>query len=271
MLLFTVCVVVQVSVQDKCRRFVNKNSKAISELNEVNRQFVPLPFQPLSFSETYDNEKNYENVSCRDYLIYQLNVSSVRTAIARQIQDLSQNNRRFEEYRKAWNAISSFGDFNGVSHRFNRKRISRLEKNVFLSRVVYRTDTEFYCRVELELCYMNGYVYNRKTARFQEEDVESLIRRVKNTSYDSYNDREFYNDREIWDALCRVERGKVSNKMRFLLYERDGHRCKQCGRTEDEVKLEIDHIIPISKGGKSELSNLQTLCHECNVKKGNQI
>lgn len=42
-------------------------------------------------------------------------------------------------------------------------------------------------------------------------------------------------------------------------------RCKKCGATE---QLTVDHIIPISKGGTSELRNLQALCLSCNLKKG---
>ena len=81
----------------------------------------------------------------------------------------------------------------------------------------------------------------------------------------------FYNDREIWNSLCRVERGKVSNKMRFSIYERDGYRCRNCGISDRYANLEIDHIIPISKGGKSTYDNLQTLCHRCNVEKGDSM
>ena len=44
-----------------------------------------------------------------------------------------------------------------------------------------------------------------------------------------------------------------------------------CGKTtkEDEIKLQIDHIIPLSKGGTDEEENLQALCHECNLGKSN--
>ena len=41
--------------------------------------------------------------------------------------------------------------------------------------------------------------------------------------------------------------------------------CLACGNTE---KLSIDHIVPISKGGKNDYENLQVLCISCNVKKG---
>jgi 5-methylcytosine-specific restriction endonuclease McrA len=38
----------------------------------------------------------------------------------------------------------------------------------------------------------------------------------------------------------------------------------------DGVKLEVDHIKPISKGGKTVLNNLQTLCMDCNRGKSNK-
>jgi 5-methylcytosine-specific restriction endonuclease McrA len=47
--------------------------------------------------------------------------------------------------------------------------------------------------------------------------------------------------------------------------ERDDFMCKLCNRGNDDgVRLEVDHIIPISKGGKTIMDNLQTLCKDCN-------
>jgi 5-methylcytosine-specific restriction endonuclease McrA len=44
-----------------------------------------------------------------------------------------------------------------------------------------------------------------------------------------------------------------------------GEDCANCGATE---KLVVDHVLPISKGGLSDTSNLQLLCAECNQIKG---
>ncbi len=53
---------------------------------------------------------------------------------------------------------------------------------------------------------------------------------------------------------------------------RDGFKCQICGSTaKDGVKLHVDHIIPVSKGGKTEPKNLRTLCDRCNLGKSDKI
>ncbi len=47
-----------------------------------------------------------------------------------------------------------------------------------------------------------------------------------------------------------------------------GNKCLRCGR--DDVKLTADHIRPVSKGGHSNIDNIQPLCTSCNSVKGNK-
>ncbi|NTV45830.1 MAG: HNH endonuclease [Chlorobiales bacterium] len=53
---------------------------------------------------------------------------------------------------------------------------------------------------------------------------------------------------------------------------RDNWKCRSCGRSakENGITLEVDHIIPRSKGGTNDISNLQTLCKKCNIGKSNK-
>jgi hypothetical protein len=68
------------------------------------------------------------------------------------------------------------------------------------------------------------------------------------------------------------ERDKMSQSLRFRILERDGFKCAKCGRgNQDGVMLEVDHILPIAKGGKTTDDNLQTLCKECNRGKGGAL
>lgn len=71
---------------------------------------------------------------------------------------------------------------------------------------------------------------------------------------------------------AKRQRNMMSPTLRMDVLKRDGYRCRICGRSaNDGARLEVDHIIPISKGGKTELSNLQTLCWDCNRGKGSQF
>lgn len=53
-----------------------------------------------------------------------------------------------------------------------------------------------------------------------------------------------------------------------LVFNLHGRNCLKCGTNE---KISIDHIIPVSKGGKDETLNLQPLCRRCNSSKGSKI
>jgi Holliday junction resolvase len=55
----------------------------------------------------------------------------------------------------------------------------------------------------------------------------------------------------------------VNNKTRSQVIGRAGGRCAICGR--DDVPLEIDHILPSSKGGTESLSNLRAVCRSCHI------
>ncbi len=79
-------------------------------------------------------------------------------------------------------------------------------------------------------------------------------------------------DRETYKRLAQAERGVLTDSMRYDVMKRDGFRCVLCGMSrKDGAILHVDHIIPVSKGGKTEMKNLRTLCERCNLGKSNKI
>ena len=75
-------------------------------------------------------------------------------------------------------------------------------------------------------------------------------------------------------AQIKEQRALMTRKLRAYIKERDNFTCCICNNSvynEPNLLLEVDHIIPISKGGMTEENNLQTLCWKCNRAKADKI
>ena len=55
------------------------------------------------------------------------------------------------------------------------------------------------------------------------------------------------------------------------IYKRDKYTCQYCGKRLDQKQLNIDHIIPRHRGGKTSWTNVVSCCFECNLNKGGKI
>lgn len=96
-----------------------------------------------------------------------------------------------------------------------------------------------------------------------------MFERYKNDpTYDMYKKNKSGSLKE--SSIKEKNVRNVSLITRLLVLARDGSTCVICGRSVKcaGVQLHVDHIIPISKGGTNEISNLRTLCEECNLGKG---
>lgn len=59
--------------------------------------------------------------------------------------------------------------------------------------------------------------------------------------------------------------------LRYEIMRRDGFQCVLCGASGADANIEIDHILPVSKGGGNDKENLRTLCFKCNRGKSNKM
>lgn len=71
--------------------------------------------------------------------------------------------------------------------------------------------------------------------------------------------------------MNKTPRISIPSEVKSYIFQRDKFQCQSCGKNCQEVNLSIDHIIPLSRGGKNDISNLQTLCLTCNQRKTNKI
>lgn len=65
------------------------------------------------------------------------------------------------------------------------------------------------------------------------------------------------------------KRKNIPNKLRFEVFKRDSFTCQYCGQSAPNVVLEVDHLLPVSKGGDNDILNLITSCWACNNGKSN--
>ena len=110
------------------------------------------------------------------------------------------------------------------------------------------------------------------------------LKRCKECGYELPNTRSW----QARNFCCKLHRGRYMRrlypgspnratptpylKLRFSVLARDNFRYMYCGLTpQDNVKLQIDHIIPKIKGGSDDMGNLITACQYCNVGKGATI
>lgn len=60
-----------------------------------------------------------------------------------------------------------------------------------------------------------------------------------------------------------------------FLFARDGYCCQYCGRSATELRpresLTRDHVVPLSRGGRNEWTNVVTACSPCNTRKANRL
>jgi hypothetical protein len=71
--------------------------------------------------------------------------------------------------------------------------------------------------------------------------------------------------------VCVMAREAIGAKLRFEILKRDEFRCRYCGCSGGDIKLHIDHVIPVKAGGPTDKRNLITACADCNMGKAASI
>lgn len=69
----------------------------------------------------------------------------------------------------------------------------------------------------------------------------------------------------------RKNGGTYTKRDILKLMELQKHKCHWCLCSLDKTKWHIDHVIPLSRGGSNDLSNIRLACAKCNMSKGNKM
>lgn len=140
--------------------------------------------------------------------------------------------------------------------------VMKNDEDGFYSRLGFANIDEGVLAVEYKFVYTsNGGMAQRSfTVPMTEETVIELVNTLESKLTIS--------------ALAKEQRALMTKKLREYIKKRDNYTCCACGNSthaEPNLLLEIDHIIPVAKGGLTEESNLQTLCWKCNRSKSDKV
>lgn len=113
----------------------------------------------------------------------------------------------------------------------------------------------------------------RQIASFGERISESPYRRHWGSflsaceAFKSFHDGKISREQLLRGRSEGQARRTIPLKDRWATQKRDNYRCTKCGAspsTDHTVELDVDHIIPVARGGTNDPANLQTLCRRCN-------
>lgn len=132
----------------------------------------------------------------------------------------------------------------------------------FYSRLGFAIIDESVLTVEYKFSYTSsgGMAQRSFTVPMTEDTIAELIKVLESKLTAS--------------AFTKEQRTLMTKKLREYIKNRDNYTCCNCGNSthnEPNLLLEIDHIIPVAKGGQTVEDNLQTLCWKCNRAKSDKI
>jgi len=105
-------------------------------------------------------------------------------------------------------------------------------------------------------------IYSLNVENLEDGQRKDLIQ-LCNNKLKEYEEK---HGKSIWEHRARDAK-PISGSLRYDVLARAKGRCEACGILAEQRALDVDHIIPRNKGGKTELNNLQALCYKCNSEK----
>lgn len=230
--------------------YIIKNSDALKSLNELNANYIDLFYQ---LQEEYYYHKRFNSKQS----LYNANFNNLFKAYFLEMEYgfinipslLEHNCKYYQTYINTCACI--FRDRNTDWYKvFN---MEQREKKIFdmeklnpvrdVSIIIHGTYTSPKGK--------NHYSHKQK---FDSFDLVQLIENIN-------KENEYKKSKEYQRTL-------MTSSLRYDILKRDNFKCVLCGATaKDGAALHVDHIIPVSKGGKTESSNLRTLCDQCNLGK----
>lgn len=242
------------------KKKVLNSSVKIKNLEELNAQIGFHSIENIfEIYKHYDNKGSFNKID--PAFIMSANIKENLLYFKEYSEKLRDNRAKLADYEDLVNKIQE------TNYKTDYKSLkipgfifSFFERRMF-SRKTLKPVVDCLFVVHMSYSSPKGKVNLSKFGKFNFDDMFVSLESVSRT----------FLDRTTYSRLAAVERGELSDSMRYDILNRDNFTCVICGASSRQgVRLHVDHIIPVSKGGKSVPSNLRTLCERCNIGKSNK-
>ena len=236
------------------KKLILISTKAI-KIKELNNKYqFNNKTNTITVKEQVSSKRKFNNITKEEVIRFYIenDINCLRKSIENTILNL----QNLKNYKEELNKIL-LNNYDIVSKK-NRFLYQRLEKRIISSLIYQKENLLLNVKITITYHAYNGAVWYKNIGIITWKQILNI-----------YN--EWLNGKKYCKTIKRV-RNKVTSTLRYEVLKRDHFTCKMCGATvKDGIKLQVDHIIPVSKGGKTTMSNLQTLCQRCNQGKSNKI
>ena len=232
-----------------------ENSSKIYDICKLNKKYEHL-FTPLSkeifLTINCKTKAEFDRTVLRDFLFH--SVLSNKKYYKDLINITDHNSIIYDYYTKDFSAILSSTN-EKTNELYKKYKFFQKTENRLCNYLIFDPTTNLIINVEKTYTSPQGRNHYQDNKEFYKWDIINCLDDAE----------EVLKQRNT----AKYQRSQMNNSIRYDVMRRDGFKCVLCGATQkDGITLHVDHIKPVSKGGKTEMSNLRTLCNRCNSGKG---
>lgn len=134
---------------------------------------------------------------------------------------------------------------------------------------VLRNSTGYFIKINKNGGVDKGWGYKKATKFTTYQQAKKVLQKApaKTSGYQIYEESQLDENGnvQVVETTVKVEKRKpISSNIKYELYMNQKGMCCYCGQYVVLSEATIDHIVPLSKGGKNDVSNLQCTCQKCN-------
>lgn len=240
------------SHEKRIRAYIISNSSLLKELKQINSKYCFVELKE-KYEYTY-NCKSKAEYDRFDFYNAFCNICYQNSKELREINKQAlDNSRSCLSYEKEVLALLQQINDRGLGQEYKDDEIKIIRENKI------KTYTSPLIVIKKRYTSQKGMNHYHASKEYPLYEIEKAIKEK----------RDYYKANAERKASVEYERSLMTPKLRYRVMQRDGFKCVICGASsKDGATLHVDHIKPVSKGGKTEMNNLRTLCDRCNLGKG---